>query len=378
MKIIVDENIPFAEEAFLRFGDIILLNGRKIENSVCKDADILIVRSITNVDEELLNGSSIKFVGSATTGADHIDTRYLSENNIAHYIAAGCNAYSVVEYFFSAITHLAIEKGFSFQGKKLGVIGVGKIGSKVAAIGKSLGFEIIKNDPPLKRETGSDEYRPLEEALNADIITFHVPLNKTGIDKTHHMIDSKMLEKIRPGTVIVNSSRGSIIDNEALNNRLVAHNDLLTVIDVWENEPTISKDLLNNVNIGTAHIAGYSLEGKVNGTVMVYNELCKFLNQQPDWQPSLPIVENQSLSVKSPQSIEEILSILIKNIYDIIEDNSLLKKGINMSTAERGIYFDKLRKKYGIRREFNNYKIIPEQLSENIIAQLKALRFLVK
>ncbi|MFC2133560.1 4-phosphoerythronate dehydrogenase [Bacteroidota bacterium] len=374
MKLIVDENIPFGSEAFSSFGEVKLLNGRGITNQVCRDADVLIVRSITDVNEKLLTGTNIKFVGSATTGDDHMDKKYLEERNIYYYIAAGCNAYSVVEYVFAAVTYLAIKKGFSFEGKKLGIIGVGKIGSRIAKIAKALGFEIIMNDPPLQRETGSDEYRSLEEALTADIITCHVPLNKTGIDKTYHLIDKEILSMISSGKILINSSRGPVISNNALKKRIESKNDLTVVLDVWENEPGIDKELLKLIDIGSAHVAGYSLEGKVNGTTMVYNELCRFLNTASKWRPEYPSIENPNIKIELAESIEEVLQNIFSHTYRILDDDKALRTGLQKDINDWPKHFDYLRKNYTVRRELNNYivKLINPKIK--IAGEFNALR----
>ena len=374
MKLIVDENIPFGKETFSQFGDVTLINGREINNKICRNAEILIVRSITKVNKELLDGINIRFVGSATTGDDHIDTKYLDAQGIKYYVAKGCNAYSVVEYVFAAITHFANKFDFRFEGKTLGIVGVGKIGSKVAAIGNELGFEVIKNDPPLQRQTGSAEYRSLQDALSADIITLHVPLNITGIDKTHHLLDAESINLIRPNAILINASRGPVIDNFALLNRLKLSNDIISVLDVWENEPDINIDLLKLTRLGSAHIAGYSLEGKVNGTTMVYEELCKFLGITTTYEPDLPVIENPSINLSPEERIENVIQTIFNSVYKITEDDQLLRVLTDPDVEEEGKYFDQLRKTYRIRRELDNYNINAVNFTSEIKRKLTALR----
>ena len=279
LKIIIDENIAFAKEAFNQFGEIDLLPGNKITNNRLKDADILIVRSVTKVDEVLLKGTPVKFVGTATIGTDHIDLDYLKKNNITFADAKGCNAYSVAEYVIVSLLHLAVKLNLQLKGKTIGIVGVGNIGSKVAAFADALGMEVLLNDPPLQRQGVKRSFVSLNEILEADIITFHVPLNKEGIDKTFHILDENKFSAIKGNTIIINSSRGAVIDNKALL-KAIREKNLKVVLDVWENEPNISIDLLKEVVIGTPHIAGYSWEGKVNGTILIYNALCEYLKTQ--------------------------------------------------------------------------------------------------
>jgi erythronate-4-phosphate dehydrogenase len=221
MKIVADENISCAYEAFSPFGEVILLPGREITNKHLKDADALITRSVTIVNKELLEGTNIKFVGTATIGWDHIDIDYLSKNNVNFSSAAGCNSDAVTEYVFSAMFSIAAGKNISLRNKKLGVVGGGNIGSRVAEIAPSLGLEVILNDPPLKRKTGSDIYQPLDKIYDCDIITLHVPLNVSGEDKTVHLFNKKNLEMLKENSIFINTSRGSVVDNTSLHSAII-------------------------------------------------------------------------------------------------------------------------------------------------------------
>ena len=216
MKLIIDENITFAKEAFSSFGDAKLLDGRTLTNKDVQDADVLVVRSITNVNEDLIKNSKVKFVGTATIGTDHIDLEYLKNQNIRFADAKGCNADSVAEYVFTALLKVASEKNIYLQEKTIGVVGIGNIGSRVVRLAESLGMKVLKNDPPLERKGIGNNYLNLDEILQADIITFHVPLNLDGIDKTFHLLNENNLKKIKKGTIIINSSRGAVINNLAL------------------------------------------------------------------------------------------------------------------------------------------------------------------
>ncbi len=377
MKLVVDENIAFAEEAFSQYGDVLLICGRQITNEILRNADTLIVRSIINVDENLLQNTNINFVGTATIGTDHIDTNYLNENNIVFADAKGCNADSVAEYVFTALLKIAADNKLTLRNKSIGIIGVGNVGSRVLKYAEALGLKVYNNDPPKQRAGEGNNYVSLEEAMQADIITLHVPLNKTGIDKTFHLIDEKKLNEIRNNTIIINSSRGAVIDNKALLN-IVDKKCIKVILDVWEGEPSVNTNLLQKVFIGSAHISGYSLEGKVNGTKMIYDALCRFTNQLNDWEPKLPPIEINVIDVSSVKSIEEKLHLIFKQIYDIEKDDSEIRKMIEMNENMYAAYFDKLRKDYHLRREFNNYTVIIEPADKKLGEILQKFRFKVQ
>ena len=377
MKLIVDENIAYAVEAFSQFGNLKLVNGRSISNYDIMGADVLIVRSITRVDEKLLAGSKVQFVGTATIGTDHIDLDYLLERNIKFADAKGCNADSVAEYVFTALLKVASENKITLIDKTIGVVGIGNIGSRVIRIAQSLGMNVLKNDPPLERAGIGKNYVSLDEILKADIITFHVPLNNNGIDKSYHLLNDNNLNRIKEKSIIINTSRGPVIDNKALleeTNKKI----FLLVLDVWEEEPLVNLNLLNAAKVGSAHIAGYSFEGKVNGTKMIYNALCNHLKVKPDWMPKLPAIDITELALPEGKSDEEKLHMLFSSIYSIEEDDSRLRKISSYSNKEQGAYFDKLRKTYLIRREFNNFTILLSESDKHLKAFLESLRFKIK
>lgn len=344
MKIVVDENIIFAKEAFEEFGNVELASGREIRKEMLTDADALIVRSITNVNEGLLKGSRVKFVGTATIGDDHIDKEYLQRENIVFTNAAGCNANSVVEYVFCALMRLINKYRLNPDGLSIGIVGAGRIGGRVARVSESLGMRVMLNDPPLKRETGDKKYLQLEEVLKCDVVTFHTPLNRGGIDNTVHLLNGENIGMIKEGAIIINTSRGEVIDNKVLW-RIGGEKKLKMIIDVWENEPDISRKLLDLCEIGTPHIAGYSAEGKANGTKMVYNKLCEFLGREKKWKPMLA-VEKEKIRPNElgRYSVDELYELTL-GFYDIMRDDKMLREG-------GGKNFDELRKKYPFRREF--------------------------
>lgn len=387
LKLVIDENISFAKEVFSQFGEIKLINGREINNDILKDADILLVRSLTKVNENLLKRTKVKFVGTATIGIDHIDLDYLNKNNIAFSDSRGCNADAVTEYVFSTLINLCYEKKIELSRLSIGIIGVGNIGSRVAKISNSLNIQTFLNDPPLERAKVHRKFSSLEECLEKDIITFHTPLNKTGIDKTYHLFNKDKIKFVKDNAIFINTSRGEVVETEALL-KLIDEKNVNAIIDVWENEPLINEELLSKVKIGTPHIAGYSFEGKLNGTKMLFDALNKFLNTNYHFPINLPIVNNNVIEVSTQNSIEEILKNIFNKIYDIKEDDKKLRKILTLQQSEKSDnqklliekkkkYFDDLRKNYPMRREFINEQIHLNPYKENIANILKSFRFTV-
>lgn len=374
IKLIVDENIAFSAEAFNQFGDVKLLAGRKITNSLLKDIDVLIVRSITNVDEWLLKNTPVKFVGTATIGTDHIDLDYLKKKNITFADAKGCNAFSVAEYVTAALFNLSLKNDFSLQDKSIGIIGVGNVGSKVADFANVLGMKVLLNDPPLQRNGDKRNFVELDEILKCDIVTLHVPLNLNGIDKTHHLFNKEILRKLKDGAILINSSRGAVINNLDLLNS-IENKNLKVVLDVWENEPNIDVELLKKIFIGTPHIAGYSLEGKINGTQMIYNSLCEFLGVEKSFSFKKESVLDPLKQIEENASFETIIEKLIEEIYSIKADDVRMRKMLTIDQNDRKIYFDSQRKNYPVRREFDNYSINSEKLSKRTKHILENMRF---
>ena len=374
MKLLVDENIVQGKEALKNFGDVVFMAGRKITNENLRDVDALIVRSITKVNEELLKNTKVKFVGTATIGTDHVDLEYLEKNNINFSSAAGCNSYSVTEYVLSAITKIARENNISVTDKSIGVIGYGNIGTKVVEIANALGMKVVINDPPKERVSNGKIFSSLEDALGCDIVTFHVPLNIDGVDKTVHLIDEKNINLIKENAILINSSRGPVVNNKVLKNRLQGQNNIHTVLDVWEEEPMIDLELLDLVKIATPHIAGYSFEGKVNGTKMVYDAFCKSINITPNWKPQLDNVLDNIIEIEYNENVLEVFEKLFIKSYSIMEDDNEMRKLKKISTNEIPEFFDGLRKDYRIRRELNNFKILlkgKNEFLENLITTLR-------
>ena len=377
MNIIIDANIAYAEEAFSHLGYTRLVDGRTLTNKDVKDADILIVRSITNVNENLLKNSKVRFVGTATIGTDHIDLDYLKSQNITFVEANGCNADSVAEYVFTALLKISSEKNISLSEKTIGVVGVGNIGGKVVRLAESFGMKVLKNDPPLQRKGIGDKYVAFKKILEADIITLHVPLTFEGVDKTFYILNKSNLNEIKRSSIIINTSRGAVIDNAALLIESIEGKFELA-LDVWEDEPSVNPELLIKSKIATPHIAGYSFEGKVKGTKIIYDALCKYLNTKPIWQPDLPEIENKEIRLRGGKTDEEKLYILFSSIYDIEKDDDLMRKILNYDINDRAGYFDLMRKKYPVRREFSNHTVYISENEMHLKPILENFRFTVK
>jgi erythronate-4-phosphate dehydrogenase len=401
MRIVADENIPCVKEVFGTLGEVTTLPGRKIDDSSLRDAQVLLVRSITDVNRSLLEGSRVRFVGTATIGTDHVDEQYLRSRGIAFASAPGSNANSVAEYVVAALLTVAGNKGFLLRGKTIGVIGVGNCGSRVVKKAEAFGMKVLLNDPPLQRQTNEPKYRPIEELLEADILTLHVPLTNEGIDRTYHLVDGEFLSRLRPECILINTSRGAVVDNRALFSALDSGRIAGAVLDVWENEPNVDLDLLHRVHIGTSHIAGYSLDGKVNATAMLYDAACAFLGVEPkvDVRSFLPKPDVSSIEIRSganhrassitqgkARSIagrgddEETIAAVVRSVYDIRSDDAALQEIQNVDPGERGAYFDRLRKEYPVRREFHNTEVtLPRPAARSGLAKaLAALGFRVK
>ncbi len=374
-KILADENIPFAEEAFSKFGSVQLIPGRDITNEILRPYHILIIRSVTKVNEQLLKGTNVKFVGTTTIGLDHIDTVYLQKMHISCANAPGCNADSVAEYIFAGLYKIASEAKFPLEKCSMGIIGYGNIGSRVAGIAAAIGMKLYINDPPLQRQKGDSFFCSYEQAIGADIITYHVPLNIGGTDNTYHMLSSSQLNTFDGSKIILNASRGSVVSNDDLK-KFLQKNRNKVILDVWENEPLIDNELLKLVWIGTPHVAGYSFEGKINGTIMIYNLLNRFLNEKRIWKPAMPGITNAEINYPESGSAEESFSNLISEIYNIRGDDQRLREIPDKDKAGR--YFDRLRKNYPVRREFSNYRVRINKKLKKEIKILEALRFKLK
>lgn len=377
MKIIADENIPCVQQAFSTLGEVILLPGRQLCADDVRDADILLVRSVTKVGRELLEGSRVCFVGSATIGFDHIDRDYLQQQNIGFATAPGSNATSAAEYVVSAVLALAERDGFDPAEKKVGIIGCGNVGSRVLQKLSALGMHCLVNDPPLQAQGGHDEFVDLEEILQTDIITLHVPLTKSGEYPTFHLVDGVFIGKLRPGAILINTARGSVIDNRALARALSQRTDLSVVLDVWEGEPAIDTALLEKVAFGTPHIAGYSLEGKLRGTEMIYTAACAHFGLPIRWSAEGELPARRPLELDEPgaKDLMQAVSRAVFHSYDVRNDDAQLRRLSLLTPEQQKAGFDALRKEYPVRHEFQCTTVIPGGMNDGLNYTLRNIGF---
>ena len=351
MKLVVDENIPLAQAFFSQLGEVVPLPGRELCAADVRDADALIVRSVTRVDETLLAGSAVSFVGTCTIGVDHLDQGYLEERGIAVASAPGCNANSVVEYVFSALS--ALDQ--PWQGKLFGIIGCGNVGGHLYRRLRALGIACRCYDPFLT-DANNPDLCSLAEVLQADIVCLHTPLTVDGPHPSHHLLGKRELRTLGSGTLLINAGRGAAIDNAALLEVLAERPDLQVVLDVWEPEPALNPELLAKVALGTPHIAGYSYDGKVRGTEMIYQALCRHLRQAPRVSAAqLLRPEGATLGLTVTEDWPTVRAAVL-GAYDIRDDDRRLRAAaadpVTLPAA-----FDQLRKHYPQRREFFNYAV---------------------
>ena len=355
-RIVVDKNTPLIVEAFSTVGDVTAIDTSEFSPERVRDADAIIVRSEVKVGAHLLEGSHVRFVGTTTIGTDHLDESWLQAHGIAYANAPGCNANSVCEYVLAALLVHSTRSGKAIAESTIGIVGVGNVGSRVHAMARAMGMEVILNDPPLARSTGDSKYCPLEEVLSADIVTLHVPLTRSGADATVHLIDERRLASLHRDALLINTSRGAVVDNAALRGALEKKWISGAVLDVWEGEPALDCGLLDLVEIGTPHIAGYSLDGKTNAVRMVYESFCVWTKGRTAWtldDRMLPPAELPEITLPpgwklSDRSLEE----LVRNCYDIRRDDRALRTACSSHPKDLRAQFQKLRTGYRVRREF--------------------------
>jgi len=381
MKIVADANIPFVQECFSSLGEVVVIGGRDMTPAVVADADALLVRSITPVNEQLLSGSSVRFVGTATIGFDHVDLDYLHAHHIGFASAPGSNANSAAEYIIAALLHVGRKHGIRLEGRSIGVIGVGNVGGRVAKKCEALGMRVLRNDPPLQRQTGSPIYVPIDALHDCDFFTFHTPLTREGIDKTFHLADEAFLASLKEEAVLLNASRGAVVDSVSL--KAAIDDDRLgpVVLDVWENEPDIDAELLDQVALGSPHIAGYSFDGKIAGLIMIYQAVCEYFGLEPACEAAdfLPAPEVPEIDLgAAPEDDEAALAQVVERVYSVGRDDTNLRAIAQEPPEGRGAFFDALRKGYPVRREFHNTTVIVDEPGGAVVRKLLGIGFKVK
>ena len=346
MKLMIDDAVWGYKEIFSGFGEITALPGRLITRESLLDCEILIVRSRTKVNKQLLDGTKVKFVGSTVAGLDHVDENYLKENAISFVSAQGCNANAVTEYVISALSNLANDHNFDLSTKTLGIIGVGNVGSRLDFKAKQLGIRTLLNDPIREANEGNNKFVDLDVALSADIVTFHTPLSFSGTHPTHNLLGSQNFNLIKEDTILINAARGGIIDESLWEMTKTKEN----IIDCWENEPNINNKLQSNAYWATPHIAGHSIDAKFMGSFMIYKELCSFT--KAPFNNEIESLINPEIRAINESSLHETLN----SIYSFFDDHETLKDSSK---------FEDYRRHYPERYEWKHFHtnfIIPHKL----------------
>lgn len=373
MKFIVDDKIPYIRGALEPFAEVVYLPGKQTGRDAVRDADALVTRTRTICNRELLEGSKVRFIATATIGFDHIDTAYCGSAGIEWTSAPGCNAESVNQYVTSALFSDAKRTGPALEGRTIGIVGVGQVGSRVAKTCEVLGMKVLLNDPPRARREGAAQFVSLKEIqAKSDIITFHVPLNMEGADRTHHMVDEDFLRGLKKPALIVNTCRGEVFDTRAVLEARLAGALSGMVIDCWENEPDIDLQLLDLADYGTPHIAGYSRDGKANGTTVSVRAISRFFGLGiDDWKPAgiepppRPVIELDGRG----QSAESVIADAVLATYEIAGDDRALR--------DTPALFEQLRGDYPVRREFGSHTVKAANVEPGVAEKLEKLGFRV-
>lgn len=367
LKILADENMPQVCEIFSEFGEVVLRSGREITATDLIGIDVLLVRSVTKVNQALIADSPVKFVGTATIGMDHVDQSLLQKKGIGFSNAPGCNADAVVEYVLSAIYLLAEQQGFDPKDRTYGIVGVGNVGGRLQRRLQALGFEVLLNDPP--RAQNESGFVALDQLLEeSDFICLHTPLIRDGLFPTHHLFDKPLLQRLQKNTVLLNAGRGPVIDNKALLELGQRRDDLTFILDVWEFEPAVNPELAARCALVSPHIAGYSLDGKIRGTYMLYQALAEYLQY-----PVTKILDDFLPVAELSEIMQDDLSVLdvMRLVYDPRRDDRDLRETLFLPLEEQKLAFDQLRKNYPVRREFSSLAVDGSRDEE----LLKALGF---
>jgi erythronate-4-phosphate dehydrogenase len=379
MKIVCAETVLLGQEALSNAGKVDIIPDREISHDHLLDADALIVRSKTRITKELLTDTPVKFIGTATAGTDHIDAAWLESHGIYWCASPGCNANSVSEYLIAALLVLGRRHKFNLEGRTIGVIGCGNVGSRVVKKCQALGMNVLRNDPPLSAVSSDPDFLPLEKVLaESDIVTLHLPLVKEKPWPTDRLADYRFFEQLKPGTLFINAARGSVCDYDALLDAKAGGAVSQMVLDVWTPEPAFRTDVLKMADLASPHIAGHSYEGKINGTIACYNELCNFFEIPKTWNiaASLPAPEKPSLEIDCRGlTDEEALHDIIQQLYDIETDDKLIRTAALNSEIDRAKKFDALRKNYRMRREFMNTEVKASNARDSLIKKIKAMGF---
>jgi len=377
MKILADENIPHVKELFSEFAEIATCDGRDICSEKIKDVDVLLVRSVTKVDKRLLENSPVRFVGTATIGIDHLDTKWLKQQNIHFTNAKGCNSIAVAEYVLSGLFVIADQFQIDLRKSKVGIIGAGNVGTAVSTRLKVMGIPYCLYDPPLEKTADPRKKASEDELMECEFITSHVPLT-TSVDSkwpTENMINAKFFDKMKNLRYFINTARGNIIEPGALKSWLDSSDKYQCIIDVWRNEPFIDCELLKKCFLCTPHIAGHTREGKTRGALMLFHAFCQYFEFEDTLEDELFLnrdLPKDIISLEQEQSFMQALSSATWKVYDIRDDDKALRAGLNKDITK---HFDRLRKGYKVRREFSAHSLDPLTTPDGSRRTLKELGF---
>lgn len=374
MKIVADENIPLLGAFFSDMcQELVTLPGREMTSEQIKDADILLVRSITQVNQALIEGSQVKFVGTCTIGTDHLETAYLAQQNIQYANAPGCNAKSVVDYVLSCLLVLQERKQKKWQNFSVGIVGVGSVGGMLHDTLKALGMKVVAYDPNVA-EFSAPENKDL--VWQQDIVTLHTPITKQGEHATYHLVDQARLESMQSNACLINSCRGAVVDNLALLAHLQCQPNFNAILDVYEQEPSPSDELLKACLLATPHIAGYSLDGKLGGTAMIYEALCEAmaLPKRLKLAQLISEVPVRKLSFSNEADMGYVMKQVIRNAYDVRDDHFRMLGLLGLSDDQKSKAFDLLRKDYPLRRDLNCQSVSAKRLSHPVWLQALGVR----
>lgn len=340
MKIVADKNIPFLEGVFEPYAEVVYMDGSQIRHEDIVDADALIIRTRTRCNAELLEGTSVQLISTATIGTDHIDLNYCTEHGIKVHNAEGCNAGGVMQYVFSALYGVAARKNIKLDGANFGIIGVGHVGSKVETMARYIGFNVLRCDPPRAAAEGQDGFCSLEYLLaNSQIVTMHTPLDET----TRKMADEEFFMQMQPGAIFINASRGEVVDEDALK---MAYPKLgAAIIDTWNNEPHVDEELIELVDVATPHIAGYSFQGKQNGTASAVQSVAKYfgITELYDFYPENDIPDHEPVLLDLKGKKQGEIAAVFQYNYPIFTDDFRFRMEPDN--------FEKMRSNYQYRRE---------------------------
>ncbi len=356
MRVVMDENVDGGRQAFAGLGEIVTLPGREIDTEDASRADALIVRSLTRVDRALLGGSQVRFVGTATAGIDHVDTEWLKARGIPFAHAAGCNAAAVADWVLAVLAALHAKGRHAFGRGTVGVIGAGQVGTRVAQRLHALGYRVCLCDPPRAEAEGGDGFVDLATALNSDVVTLHVPLTEGGRHPTRGLLDAEAVSRLPAGAVLLNAARGGLIDEAALHARLDDGPDLVAALDTWGQEPRVDTELLERVDLGTPHIAGYTLEGRLRGTAMVARAAAARFGVPLDWHWRTALPPAPTLDIEPADGPEGAVAAILR-AYDPRTDAARMRALLDARPEQRPAAFDRIRRETPQRREFGSYRI---------------------